>query len=117
MKISKLLYVITQAAVAPITILSILSSNRFHPKYRLSLVRKLWLGYRFFFNRVRVPTATSPKVHLAMALKLLELPPEESGAVVECGTWKGGTAVNLSIVCKLTGRRLIICDSFEGLPL
>ena len=51
-----------------------------------------------------------------MALKLLEMPPNLPGVVVECGTYKGGTAANLSIICKLVGRELFVFDSFEGLP-
>jgi O-methyltransferase len=35
---------------------------------------------------------------------------------VECGTFKGGTAASLSLACRLVGRKLVICDSFEGLP-
>jgi hypothetical protein len=38
------------------------------------------------------------------------------GDVVECGTWKGGSAANLSLVCRIVGRKLRIYDSFEGLP-
>jgi O-methyltransferase len=51
-----------------------------------------------------------------MALKILETPPETPGDIVECGTWKGGCATNLSLVCKIVGRKLKIYDSFEGLP-
>ncbi|MBA2724360.1 MAG: class I SAM-dependent methyltransferase, partial [Actinobacteria bacterium] len=51
-----------------------------------------------------------------MALKILETPPSVEGDIVECGTWKGGSAANLSLVCKIVGRRLRIYDSFEGLP-
>ena len=38
------------------------------------------------------------------------------GVVVECGYWKGGAAVNLSLMCEITGRTLKVSDSFEGLP-
>jgi hypothetical protein len=51
-----------------------------------------------------------------MALKILETPPEIPGDIIECGTWKGGCATNLSLVCKIVGRKLKIYDSFEGLP-
>jgi len=69
-----------------------------------------------FLNTVRIRTGTSYKTHLAMALKILETPPEVVGDVIECGTWKGGSAANLSLVCRIVGRRLKIFDSFEGLP-
>jgi len=51
-----------------------------------------------------------------MELKILETPPEMPGDIIECGTWKGGSAANLSLVCKIVGRQLKIYDSFEGLP-
>lgn len=51
-----------------------------------------------------------------MALKILETPPDVEGVVIECGSWQGGSSANLSLICKLTGRRLLIYDSFQGLP-
>jgi len=51
-----------------------------------------------------------------IAMKLLELPIDMQGDVVECGCWKGGATVNLSLICKITGRKLKVYDSFEGLP-
>jgi hypothetical protein len=102
--------------LAPFAILWILNSTKIHPAYRVGFFRKLRIDGRFYLNRLLIPTGTNPKVHLAMALKLLEIPPEEEGIVVECGTWKGGTAANLSIICRLTGRQLFVFDSFRGLP-
>lgn len=69
-----------------------------------------------FVNTLRIRTGTSYKSHLAMALKILETPPDVPGVVIECGTWKGGSAANLSLVCRITGRKLCVFDSFEGLP-
>jgi len=108
----KAYYVLT----VPISILFILSSTRIHPSYRMSTLKKLRLGLHMFVNTLRIRTGTSYKSHLAMALKLLETPPEVPGDVVECGTWKGGSAANLSLACRIVGRRLKIFDSFEGLP-
>jgi hypothetical protein len=33
--------------------------------------------------------------------------------VVECGTWKGGTAASLFHACRIVGRKLVICELFE----
>ncbi len=41
---------------------------------------------------------------------------EVEGDVIECGTYKGFSATCLSWVCRYLGRRLIVADSFEGLP-
>jgi hypothetical protein len=38
------------------------------------------------------------------------------GDVMECGTYKGFSACCLSWVCNYLGRRLIVADSFAGLP-
>jgi hypothetical protein len=110
--VARLYYV----AMVPLSILFILNSKRLHPAYRLSLFRKLSLGFRMFFNTLRIRTGTSYKSHLAMALKILETPPDVPGDIVECGTWKGGSAANLSLVCRIAGRKLRIFDSFQGLP-
>lgn len=104
------------ALTAPISICFIMNSTAIHPAYRMGFFRKFLLGCRMFFNTVRVRTGTSYKTHLAMALKILETPPDVPGDIVECGTWKGGSATNLSLVCKIAGRRLRIFDSFQGLP-
>ena len=100
----------------PISILFILTSKSIHASYRMSLHKKLQLGFRMFFNTIRIQTGTSYKSHLAMALKILETPPGVAGDIIECGTWKGGCAANLSLVCTLVGRKLKVYDSFEGLP-
>jgi hypothetical protein len=113
---NKLLLRLRYALDAPFSIYAIANSRLVHPAYRMGLLRRMALGFRMLWNTLRVPTATSYKSHLAMAMKLLELPPEEKGDVVECGTWMGGSAVNLSLVCRIVGRKLLVHDSFEGLP-
>lgn len=110
--ILKLYYVLT----VPVAIFFILNSTAIHPAYKLGFFKKQWLGWRMFLNKLRVNTGTSYKSHLAMALKIFETPPDVPGDILECGTWQGGSAVNLSLVCKMTGRKLLIYDSFEGLP-
>jgi len=110
--ILKAYYVLT----VPIAIFFILNSASIHPAYKIGFFKKFGLGLRMFLNKFRVQTGTSYKSHLAMALKILETPPDVAGDVVECGTWKGGSAVNLSLVCRVTGRKLRIFDSFKGLP-
>src|SRR5437660_187565 len=100
----------------PISVWFILDSADIRHEYRMNWVRRLALGLRMAANTLLVPTATSYKAHLVMALKLLEMPSGLAGDVVECGAWKGGSAANLSLVCRIVGRRLLVYDSFEGLP-
>lgn len=111
-----LLVSINYLITMPFSIIAILNSRRIHPAYRVTWWRKLSLGVRFFLNGICIQTGTTYKTHLAMALKLFEIPPEVEGDVIECGTWKGGSAANLSLACRMVGRKLRIFDSFEGLP-
>lgn len=70
------------------------------------------------FDRIaeEVPSGTPPPVHIALAEAVLSIPPGAPGVVVECGAWKGASSAALSLACAWAGRRLIICDSFQGLP-
>ena len=100
----------------PAVVLFLFSGARLHPAYRLSWARRLALARRMRRNTRRILTHTSYKAHLAMAVKLLEIPPEVEGDVVECGCFRGGSTANLSLICEIVGRRLVVYDSFEGLP-
>lgn len=110
--VMKVYYVLT----VPISIFFILNSIKINKSYDISLFMKYKLGLKMFLNKLRIPTGTSYKSHLAMALKILETPPDVPADIIECGTWKGGSAANLSLVCRIAGRKLKIYDSFEGLP-
>lgn len=57
---------------------------------------------------------SSPSDGLFMAEALLRLSP--GGDIVECGCYMGGSSAKLSILAKITGRKLTVFDSFEGLP-
>lgn len=93
-----------------------LDKRYLHPTYRMGWWRRFHLVFRLWKNTRRIRTGISYKAHVAMAAALLRLPPDEPGVVVECGSWLGGTSTNLSIICDITGRKLVVYDSFEGLP-
>jgi hypothetical protein len=100
----------------PFVVMSLFYNRRRHRAYGATLPKLYRLARRIRRNTKKLETGTSYKAHLAMAAKLLEIPPGTKGVVVECGCWVGGSAVNLSLVCDLVDRDLIIYDSFEGLP-
>jgi O-methyltransferase len=78
---------------------------------------RVWrMAFTAWRNSRRVPTASSFLEHLLMAAALLDVPAQEPGVVVECGCFKGGSTVNLSLACALAGRELHVYDSFAGLP-
>jgi hypothetical protein len=100
----------------PVSVFMLFANPQFRPKYEMTWQKKFALGWRFYRNTRRVRTGLSYKAHLAMAAKLLEMPATVEGVVVECGCWLGGTTANLSLICDVVGRDLIVYDSFEGLP-
>jgi len=100
----------------PFVAVFLLYNRRIDPGYGLTFRKKLRLVFRMYRNTRRIETGTSYRAHVAMAAKILEIAPAVEGAIVECGAWKGGTSANLSLVADLTGRTLIVYDSFEGLP-
>jgi len=100
--------------LVPVDIYLILYSTDIHNTYRMSELRKFKLGFKMYLNTRRISTGTSYKAHLAMALKILETPPDVPGDVIECGTWKGGASANLSLVCKIVNRKLKVYDSLRG---
>ena len=103
-------------ATLPTTVLLMFLNADVHPAYRMGWRRRYALALRMLRNTRKVVTGTSYKAHLAMAAKLLQIPPDVEGDVVECGCFRGGSTANLSLICEIVDRRLIAYDSFEGLP-
>jgi hypothetical protein len=77
----------------------------------------IWrMASRFIWNCRQVETASGFPEHLAIAAHIIGTPSLTSGCVIECGCYKGGSTVNLSLACALAGRELHVFDSFDGLP-
>jgi O-methyltransferase len=85
-------------------------------EYGVGLVRKLALLFKMRRNTARIPSGSHFLEHLVIATTILEIPPSEDGCVVECGSYKGASATNLSLVCAVVKRDLEVFDSFKGLP-
>jgi len=100
----------------PFAVFFAFSDRQFDPHYGMTWGKRTRLALRFYRNWRRIRTGVSYKVHLALAAKILEIPRSVEGVVVECGCWLGGTTANLSIICDIVGRDLIVYDSFAGLP-
>jgi len=85
-------------------------------EYGVGFFKKLRFLALTIRNNIRVESASNFLYHLIMAGKILRIPKDLPGDLVECGCFKGGSAVNLSRLAAWTGRRLYLFDSFEGLP-
>jgi O-methyltransferase len=47
---------------------------------------------------------------------IFAVPARQQGCVVEAGCFKGGSTAKLSLAAQSAGRKLVVFDSFEGLP-
>lgn len=101
---------------APLAMIFLTYSTKVQPEYGMTWFKRMKLGFRFWRNHGKVRSGTSWRAHLVMAMRLLETPRSVQGVIVECGCFKGGATVNLSLIAAITGRKLKVYDSFEGLP-
>lgn len=83
---------------------------------RAGIWRRLRLAWRLIRIHLSLRCAHSPMELLTIVEEVLRVPPSVDGVVVECGCYLGGSSAKLSLAVELAGRRLIVCDSFEGLP-
>lgn len=84
-------------------------------KFNLNSNDKKKIIKRIKYALKKVDSATSINVHLELGKQILSLD-KKDGFIVECGCYKGATSISLSIFSKIVGKKLIIYDSFEGLP-
>ena len=85
-------------------------------EYGLTRRDKLELLRRIQDVPKHIESATSWIYHVVLATKILSVPTQTVGSVVECGCYKGASTASLSIACEYASRRLYVCDSFEGFP-
>lgn len=74
--------------------------------------RKLLRGFTQIHRNVEGYHTSAELLFLAKTILGSQLP----GPIVECGSFHGASSAKLSLVAELTGRKLYICDSFQGLP-
>jgi hypothetical protein len=87
--------------------------RRLRPVARPALLR---MALKTTLTSHRVETASHYYEHLTMISAFLGMPETVEGVIVECGCFKGGSTINLSLGAKLAGRELHVYDSFQGLP-
>ncbi|MCC3770432.1 TylF/MycF/NovP-related O-methyltransferase [Streptomyces sp. UNOC14_S4] len=80
------------------------------PRQRRRLLRQHYLA-----SRSLISPHTTGEI-LGFCRTILTVPPEVPGCVVEAGSYKGSSSAKFSIAASFAGRRLVVCDSFEGLP-
>jgi len=91
-------------------------NNKEYGKYfNIGKDEKKYILKRLKLSLAKVTSATSIKVQLLLIMQILKIK-RKNACVVECGCYKGASTIALSIVCKMNKAKLIVYDSFEGLP-
>ena len=107
-------------------------ARRCLPKSLVEVLRGRAEGIRFLFGRSlserlrllgqyeaisrNIECTQSEAETLLAARMLLGLASSVSGAIVECGCYKGGSTAKFSLIAKRLNRPLIVFDSFQCLP-
>ncbi len=84
------------------------------------LIKRMWKTSvkkdknQFIFNMLKEYTMIPENIYL-INLNLVEKFLKVPGAIVECGTWKGGMIAGIAVLLK-NNREYYLFDSFQGLP-
>ena len=82
----------------------------------LPLAERLRLVARFLRITNHVRTYHTQAEMLTVADRVLRLAGRPGLTVLEAGAGKGGGTAKLSLVARIAGARLVVCDSFRGMP-
>lgn len=82
----------------------------------ISLRERVSLVYYLYSISYSVDCPHTESEMLSLITTILTMPKELEGCVVEAGCYKGGSTAKFSLAVKVTGRQLVVFDSFEGLP-
>jgi precorrin-6B methylase 2 len=87
--------------------------------YNISFLGRLKVALQLLFAAkcLHRNSATAFEEQLVLVNSIFAISPEDRGKLAEFGCYKGASSIALSIAAKLTARKLIIFDSFEGLPV
>jgi len=77
---------------------------------RLRLLKQVYL------ISFRVECPHSQREVLAFMRAILNISPEITGCIVEAGSYRGGSTAKFSLAARLVNRKLVVFDSFEGIP-
>lgn len=85
-------------------------------KIKMSLLKKISFINKLFEITYSVKGYHNQFEVLPVIKKILLTPKEIKGCVVEAGAYNGCSTAKFSIAAEMTGRKLVVFDSFKGLP-
>jgi O-methyltransferase len=83
---------------------------------RASLNQRAWVIKKFYDIYGNVECPHTQQEVLSFIETILSIPQDTPGCIIEAGCYKGGSTTKFSIAAKIARRRLIVFDSFEGIP-
>ncbi len=86
------------------------------PQIKISILQRLHLLKQFQIIQKNVWCPHWSYEILAYVSHILGIEKDQEGVFVEAGCCKGGSSAKFSLAAKLVGKKLIIFDSFQGLP-
>ena len=92
-----------------------INNKKYGEYFNIGKNEKKYILKRLKLSLSKVKAATSLEVQLILIMQILKIK-RRNICIVECGCYKGSSTIALSIVCKLIKAKLIVYDSFEGLP-
>jgi predicted O-methyltransferase YrrM len=92
-----------------------INNKEYGEYFNIGKNEKKYVLKRLKLSLSKVASATSLEVQILLIMQILKIK-RKNIRVVECGCYKGASTIALSIVCKLIEAKLIVYDSFEGLP-
>jgi O-methyltransferase len=89
---------------------------RFDPRLPFSHAQRTQLADQMEVAHTGMRCAHTHAEAVAIVTEILRVPASTPGVVLEAGCFKGGSTAKLSLATRLVGRKLLVYDSFEGLP-
>lgn len=85
-------------------------------EFTLPFSERIRLVQKFYIISLNIDCPHTQEEMLGYVLTILTTPSTIKGCFVEAGCYKGGSTAKFSLVAKLANRRLVVFDSFEGIP-
>jgi O-methyltransferase len=104
-------YCIDETRSVPLDVLRLDPRIPFAHSVRKRLADQLELAHR------AINCAHTHSEIVAIVSQILRTPRSISGVILEAGCFKGGSTAKLSLGAQLSGRKLLVFDSFQGLPV
>lgn len=82
----------------------------------ISIRERMNLIVRLYVISFDIDSPHTQEEMLAFICTILSLPGKDDGVIVEAGCFKGASTAKFSIAARVANRKLVVFDSFEGIP-